>query len=88
MDHSNEAAIRARAYQLWVESGHADGSQDQHWRQAEREIAEKARADEGVPDAGGAAPAPGRPQGGGAPHVDGMSRHPSVLDPRPNRSGE
>ncbi len=41
MDHSNEAAVRARAYQLWVESGYADGYQDQHWRQAEREIAER-----------------------------------------------
>ena len=85
MDHSNEAAIRARAYQLWVESGYADGYQDQHWRQAEREIAER-----GSPDGNGT--------GEGSPvaperrmrleegrHSDGMSHHPSVLDPGPGR---
>ena len=37
IDQSNEAAIRARAYQLWEEGGRADGSQHQHWRQAEAE---------------------------------------------------
>ena len=83
-DHSNDAAIRARAYQLWVESGYADGYQDAHWRQAEREVAEKAQGTEPRPDEGAAAQAAVTPEGGR--HVDGMSRHPSVLDPRPSRS--
>ena len=82
-DHSNDAAIRARAYQLWVESGYADGYQDAHWRQAEREIAEKAQGAEARPGEASAAPA-AAPEDGR--HVDGMSRHPSVLDPGPSRS--
>ena len=85
VDYSKDAAIRARAYQLWVESGYADGSQDQHWRQAERETAEKARA--GVAGEGGAVPAANERQGEAERHVDGISRHPSVLDPGPSRSG-
>ena len=35
-----EAAISARAHQLWEESGHAHGQHEQHWRQAEREYDE------------------------------------------------
>ena len=84
-DHSNDAAIRARAYQLWVESGHADGSQDQHWRQAEQEIAEREKAAQ-PGDGGGAADA-SRSQGGRGRHVDGVSTHPSVLDPGPDKGG-
>ena len=79
MDHSKEAAVRARAYQLWVESDYADGYQDQHWRQAEREIAEQSAA----PDATatpGEQRAPWRPQA----HSDGMSTYPSVIDPGPS----
>ena len=37
MKHDREAAISARAHQLWVESGHAHGQAEQHWRQAECE---------------------------------------------------
>ncbi|WP_237476687.1 DUF2934 domain-containing protein [Lichenibacterium dinghuense] len=83
MDNRDEAAVRARAYQLWVESGYADGYQDQHWRQAEREVAERAATGEGEARAE-AAPddrAGHRPQS----HSDGMSSHPSVLDPAPSR---
>ena len=83
MDHSKEAAVRARAYQLWVESGYADGYQDQHWRQAEREIAER-----GTSEGNGAAEpaAPSAARGDADRHSDGMSHHPSVLDPGPKRS--
>lgn len=86
MDNRDEAAVRARAYQLWVESGYADGYQDQHWRQAEREVAERgvvdAEAETGRgPQAGTAAG--DRPRD--ARHSDGMSAHPSVLDPGPSR---
>ncbi|RYC31385.1 DUF2934 domain-containing protein [Lichenibacterium minor] len=31
-----EAAIRARAHQLWGNSGHAHGQHEQHWRLAKR----------------------------------------------------
>ena len=81
MDHSKEAAVRARAYQLWVESGYADGYQDQHWRQAEREIAERGTGG----DETAAAPAGQRLQDEPGRHSDGVSRHPSVLDPEPGR---
>lgn len=91
MDNRDEAAVRARAYQLWVESGYADGYQDQHWRQAEREVAEREVAGRGAvaaeaetgrgPQAGTAAG--DRPRD--ARHSDGMSAHPSVLDPGPSR---
>lgn len=78
-----EAAVRARAFQLWVESGHADGYQDQHWRQAEREIAERESVE---PDAAGRGAAPEElPRARDMRHSDGMSGHPSVLDPGPGR---
>ena len=80
VDPSKEAAVRARAYQLWIESGRADGSQDAHWRQAEREVAERGAAEAHAE--GGAAPT--RPPGGAGSHSDGMSWHPSVLDPGPS----
>jgi hypothetical protein len=78
-ENSKEAAVRARAYQLWEESGRADGSQDAHWRQAEREIAER----NGQPAP--ADPAPARSGSATGSHSDGMSRHPSVLDPGPKK---
>ena len=83
MDNRDEAAVRARAYQLWVESGYADGYQDQHWRQAEREIAERAAANAGSAPA--AAAPDDRTRSRDARHSDGMSSHPSVLDPAPSR---
>jgi hypothetical protein len=33
-----EQAIRERAYQMWIESGHDDGNADAHWLAAQREI--------------------------------------------------
>lgn len=33
-----EQQIRARAYQIWEESGCLDGCADEHWRMAEHEI--------------------------------------------------
>ena len=82
MNISNDAAIRARAYQLWEESGYADGSQDAHWRQAERELAARAQGGEG-PAAGEAPPPAARGFGGAGRHSDGLSTFPSVLDPGP-----
>ena len=40
MKQDREAAISARAHQLWEESGHAHGQHDDHWRKAEREYDE------------------------------------------------
>ena len=38
MDNSREEAIKARAYELWVESGYIHGQHEAHWRQAEQEL--------------------------------------------------
>ena len=86
MDNSKEAAIRARAYQLWGESGYADGYQDQHWRQAEREIAGRDSAGEERVGEAAAVSTGTRAQAEAERHSDGMSRHPSVLDPGPGRA--
>ncbi|MGI3903101.1 MAG: DUF2934 domain-containing protein [Janthinobacterium lividum] len=40
MTPDRQNAIAARAHQIWEESGHAHGQDEQHWRQAEREIGE------------------------------------------------
>lgn len=40
MQQDREATTSARAYELWVESGRAHGQHEQHWHQAEREMAE------------------------------------------------
>lgn len=36
-----EERIRSRAYEIWVERGGGHGWSDDHWLQAEREIAER-----------------------------------------------
>ena len=33
-----EAAIRARAHQIWEDSGRAEGQAELHWNAAEREL--------------------------------------------------
>ena len=33
-----EQAIRERAYRLWVDSGRPDGSAEEHWIAAQREV--------------------------------------------------
>ena len=38
MENNQNEAVKARAYQLWVESGYAHGHDKEHWRQAEREL--------------------------------------------------
>ena len=38
MGNDREEAIKARAYQLWVDSGHTHGHDKEHWQQAEREL--------------------------------------------------
>jgi hypothetical protein len=75
IDDDREGAIRARAYQLWIESGYADGYQEAHWRQAEQELGGKGEVRELKPIA--------RSLPRDTRHVDGMSLYPSVLDPAP-----
>ncbi len=75
INHGRESAIRARAYQLWIESGYADGYQDAHWRQAEREIGEQSARSEMPPTV--------RAVAQDNRHVDGMSLYRSVIDPAP-----
>lgn len=41
---SREERIRTRAHQLWEQSGQPDGSHEDHWYQAERDIDEEDRA--------------------------------------------
>ena len=47
MAAETEDRIRTRAYQLWEEAGRPHGAHDQHWSQAEREIAPPATGGEG-----------------------------------------
>ncbi|KQV39986.1 MULTISPECIES: DUF2934 domain-containing protein [unclassified Rhizobium] len=37
-DNDRETRIRNRAHALWLEAGSPEGSADEHWLQAEREI--------------------------------------------------
>ena len=36
--------IRERAYEIWIASGHRDGTADQHWLAAEQEILSSLRS--------------------------------------------
>jgi hypothetical protein len=44
-------AIRRRAYERWLERGSPHGSPEQDWFEAERELADAARADSRAPAA-------------------------------------
>lgn len=72
MDSDKETRIRDRAYEIWVREGRPQGRQDEHWRQAEAEIAAETAA-AGHPAAGGlkpkseSAPAEGQPPAGEPP---------------------
>ena len=66
MDHGDDEAVRARAYQLWEEGGRAHGQHEAHWRQAEQDVG-AADAPPTMPGDGGAA----------EPHVDGVSPLPA-----------
>jgi hypothetical protein len=48
MDPELEDRIRQRAYDLWLESGQAEGSEMDFWLQAEREIKDKESEAPGV----------------------------------------
>ncbi len=38
-DDDHTAKVRRRAYAIWLDEGMAHGRDEEHWRQAEREIA-------------------------------------------------
>ncbi|HEV7255623.1 MAG TPA: DUF2934 domain-containing protein [Mesorhizobium sp.] len=40
-----EQRIRARAHQIWEQNGCVEGCADEHWRMAEREVAQAALHD-------------------------------------------
>lgn len=67
MTADRNTRIRERAYHLWLEEGRPHGRHDEHWRCAERELAEQERslqeiAETATPrDAGEAAGAPAAP---------------------------
>ena len=86
MNQTRAAAIRASAYQLWIECGYADGQQDANWRQAEREIAEREASEEPTAAPTSATLLTMRTASADAPHSDGTSYHPSVLDPGLSRA--
>jgi hypothetical protein len=41
-----EEQIRVRAHELWQQAGKPEGRDDEFWRQAEKELAQGATADE------------------------------------------
>ena len=41
MQSDRQERITERAYQIWVAEGRVHGRHDEHWRRAEREIAEE-----------------------------------------------
>ncbi len=51
MTNDRDEAIKARAYQLWVEGGYAHGHDKEHWQQAKRELSEAVET-ENVTDIG------------------------------------
>jgi hypothetical protein len=53
-----ERRIRERAYAIWEREGRAAGREGEHWREAEREIAEEDRTASADPVTAPAAPSP------------------------------
>ncbi|HUD93368.1 DUF2934 domain-containing protein [Sphingobium sp.] len=54
MSQDTQEKIRARAHAIWEAQGHPDGRAEDHWRQAESEIAAQAQSS----DQNGEAPLP------------------------------
>jgi hypothetical protein len=38
MTTETEQAVRARAYEIWLQEGSPDGRDQEHWQQAQREL--------------------------------------------------
>lgn len=41
MEHDREEQIRKRAYEIWEREGRKEGSHEDHWEQAERELSDE-----------------------------------------------
>lgn len=72
-DDDRERRIRERAYRIWEEEGRPHGRQEEHWRQASREVGDELFDQQGETDTqerrgaldGGLLPAGGLVAGGG-----------------------
>ena len=54
MTTDREQRIREKAYEIWERQGRPEGGHEEHWHQAEREIAEEGRG-AATPESGGEA---------------------------------
>lgn len=52
MESEKEKRIRDRAYEIWEREGQPAGRHDEHWRQAEAELAAETQSEEGAAAAG------------------------------------
>lgn len=92
MQSDRDARIRERAYRIWEEEGRVEGRHEEHWRRAEREIAdEEARAEQvrnpdraTGSDPGGAGPKTVKP---GAPPARRPARLNEARGPAPAARG-
>jgi hypothetical protein len=46
MQNQRHEKVRERAYQIWEREGRQDGRAEEHWSQAEQELADTAETDE------------------------------------------
>jgi hypothetical protein len=50
VDDANHRLIQERAYQIWLREGRPHGRDQDHWRQAEQEVAKQYHASDARPD--------------------------------------
>lgn len=74
--------IAVLAYSYWVDSGQQDGSADEHWLRAEREL--RARRSAAASDSG--AGAASRTESSGAPPADSARRSGATTMARPSQT--
>lgn len=70
MADEQEKKIRARAHAIWLEEGSPSGRDQDHWEQAEREIAAKTETPKAKP---GRKPKPAATAAEGSDKLDGAS---------------
>lgn len=67
MNQPRDREIERRAYEIWERNGRPEGREEEHWRQAEQELADERGGDEPpLPEhyAPGEAGGPGEPEAG------------------------
>jgi hypothetical protein len=80
MQSDRHERISERAYQIWVAEGRVHGNDEEHWRRAEREIAEEERRVAGA--------LAGRAAGAAEPTAAPARRRPQTRPPsRTNTAG-